>query len=687
MAIYLKMKSEFYVFLYYFLLKVARILPFISASYKRAFQGNSSMILESKMSNTLRFLSADMVQRANSGHPGVAMGLSDILTILSKHLIHNPKNPKWINRDRLIFSGGHASALLYSFLHLSGYDVSLQDLKNFRQLGSKTAGHPEYGLIDGVEITTGPLGQGVANAVGFAMAAKYAQNLLGKNLINHKVYCFCGDGDLQEGISYEACSLAGLHKLNNLILIYDSNNITIEGEAKIAFDEDIKKRFLAQNFAVIEIDGHNFTQIDSAFIRAKKAKKPTIIIAKTTIAKGALELEGSHKSHGAPLGSEILSRAKRQAAKNGEFDGEFVILDDVKVAFESVIEVGEMKNKLWDKALKNSRKEKLLESLQNPRIDSITFPQFHANDYAKGIATRTTNGIILNAISQSLGGFIGGSADLAPSNNTALNNQGDFPQGKNLHFGIREHSMGAICNAFAAYGLFMPFCATFFVFSDYMSAAVRIAAISKLRVFYIWTHDSICVGEDGATHQPIEQISHFRSMPNLLVFRPADANENVACWEVALSQNLPCAFVLSRQNLPVLESKNIDCKKGAYILKDFAKNGRKITILSSGSEVHIALDSAKILESSGISVRVVSVPCYDLFIAQSEDFIAEILGGDSTSDIKIFALEAGRGLEWYRFADEVIAMQSFGASGKGEAVLKHFGFSAESVAKTIKEKL
>ncbi len=680
------------------------------------------MDLEQKMSNTLRFLSADMVQRANSGHPGVAMGLADILAILSKHLIHNPKEPKWINRDRLIFSGGHASALLYSFLHLSGYSVSLEDLKNFRQLDSKTAGHPEYGLCEGVEITTGPLGQGVANAVGFALASKYAQKLLGKNLINHKVYCFCGDGDLQEGISYEACSLAGLHRLDNLIFIYDSNNITIEGNAKIAFDENIKARFLAQKFSVIEIDGHNFKQIDSAFNRAKKATKPTLIIAKTKIAKGALDLEGSHKSHGAPLGAELLAKAKKQVG--GEFvGGEFIIPKDAKIAFESAIEVGDMHYQMWQKTLQKSTKKSLLQSLTHPNFSAINFPHFSKNDYPKGVATRVTNGAILNTIADNFAGFIGGSADLAPSNNTNLKNSGDFPRGANMHFGIREHSMGAICNGIVAYGLFAPFCATFFVFSDYMSPSVRIAALSGLRVFYIWTHDSIGVGEDGATHQPIEQLSHFRAMPNLLVFRPADGNENAQCWKIALIQNTaPCAFVLSRQNLPILESTNMDCAKGAYIVRDFGdsrgdshndssrdshkdsrQNSRtdshkKAVILSSGSEVHLALDSADILEAQGVSVRVVSVPCFDLLIRQDSAFIAQILGQNSSdsqkdssdsleSNPKVFALEASRGLEWHRFADFVIGIDSFGKSGKGEAVFKHFGFSKEVVAQTIANNL
>lgn len=608
------------------------------------------------------------------------------------------------------------------FLHLSGYSVSLEDLKNFRQLDSKTAGHPEYGLCDGVEITTGPLGQGIANAVGFAIASKYAQKLLGKNLINHKVYCFCGDGDLQEGISYEACSLAGLHRLNNLILIYDSNNITIEGSAKIAFDENIKARFLAQKFSVIEIDGHNFKQIDSALNHAKKATKPTLIIAKTKIAKGALDLEGSHKSHGAPLGAEILAKAKKQVG--GEFaGGEFVIPKDAKIAFESAIEVGDMHYQIWQKTLQNAHKKSLLESLMHPNFNAINFPHFSKENYPKGIATRVTNGAILNTIAESCKGFIGGSADLAPSNNTVLKNSGDFPSGANLHFGIREHSMGAICNGIAVYGLFTPFCATFFVFSDYMSASVRIAALSHLRVFYIWTHDSIGVGEDGATHQPIEQLSHFRAMPNLLVFRPADGNENALCWKVALSQNLPCAFVLSRQNLPIIESQNMDCEKGAYIVRDFGNlckdsykdspkdscqnSHKKVVIISSGSEVHLALDSAEILEAQGIAVRVVSVPCFDLLIRQDNAFIARILGRDSSdlqkdsndssksndsressnSNPKIFAIEASRALEWYRFADFVIGIDSFGKSGKGEEVFKHFGFSKEIVAQTIANNL
>ncbi|RDU64006.1 transketolase [Helicobacter sp. MIT 14-3879] len=629
------------------------------------------MELETQMSNTLRFLSIDMIEKANSGHPGVAMGLSDIITIFSKHLIHNPKEPKWINRDRVVFSGGHGSALIYSFLHLCGYDISLEDLKNFRKLDSKTPGHPEYGLTSGIEITTGPLGQGVANAVGFAMAAKYAANLLSNEIINHKVYCFCGDGDLQEGISYEACSLAGVHKLDNLILIYDSNNITIEGDTSIAFNENIKMRFQAQGFDVLEINGHNFKEIDYAFNTAKTSTKPFLIIAKTKIAKGALELEGSHKSHGAPLGSDIIKRAKERCNFS---NGCFTIPSSVKIAFESSIEVGDMHYKIWQDKLNKSSKKELLNELLNPNFDNITYPIFQ-----KDIATRSSNGEILNAISKNLKGFIGGSADLAPSNNTLLKDSADFPNGANLHFGIREHAMGAIINAFSVYGIFIPYCATFFVFSDYMSPAVRIASISKLRVFYIWTHDSIGVGEDGATHQPIEQLSHFRAMPNLLVFRPADANENIECWKIALKQNYPSAFVLSRQTLPLLKSN--DCSKGAYIIKDPSKIN--IILVASGSEVHLALEVAEMLESQNIGIRVISTPCFDLLLKQNKSFIESLF----IPNIKVVAIEAARSLEWEKFADIVISMNSFGASGKGEEVFNKFGFNKDDIIKKIKENI
>lgn len=628
------------------------------------------------MANSLRFLCADMVQNANSGHPGAPMGLADIAVVLGFHIQINPNNPQWINRDRLVFSGGHASALVYSLLHLWGFDVSLEDLKNFRKLGSKTPGHPEYKHTPGIEITTGPLGQGVANAVGFAMASKLASNVLSKDLINHKVYCLCGDGDLQEGISYEACSLAGHHHLDNLIVIYDSNNITIEGECNLAWSENIKKRFEAQNWEVLSIDGHNFLEIDAALEQAKNASKPVLILAKTQIAKGAQSLCGSHKAHGAPLGEEEITISKERLGFNPE--AKFFIPNTSALRFKNTAELGALANHAWQKTLEQSNKKELLEQMLKPDFSKIVYPNFTQ----EAMATRVSNGMILNAIAKALPGFIGGSADLAPSNNTELKGFGDFPNGRNLHFGIREHSMGAISNALANYGLFLPFCATFFVFSDYMSPSVRVASLMRSKVFYIWTHDSIGVGEDGATHEPIEQLSHFRAMPNLNVFRPCDGYENIACWQVALELEAPSAFVLSRQNLPLLqEVSKEDVLMGAYLKKDSNSKEAQITLLATGSEVELALRSAEVLEKDGIQTRVVSVPCYDLFLQQDKDYKDSLLQG------KVLAIEASRGLEWYAFANSVVTMEEFGASGKGDALFKHFGFSVENIVKVAKDLL
>lgn len=628
-----------------------------------------------KMANTLRFLCADMVQRANSGHPGAPMGLADIATILSLYLKLDPANPSWLNRDRVIFSGGHASALVYSLLHVWGFEISKEDLMQFRQLDSKTPGHPEYKHTPGVEITTGPLGQGIANAVGMAFASKYAQNLLGKELISHNVFCFCGDGDLQEGISYEACSLAGLHNLENLVVIYDSNGISIEGAVQKAFNEDIKGRFISQGWEVLECDGHNFSSINTALVRAINAKKPSIIIATTTIGKGALSLEGNHKTHGAPLGGDIIAQAK--SALGFESSAEFIISDDVALRFLNVKEVGALAHYEWQKLLTPDT-QALIDSMLD--TSNITYPTYQKG---QSIATRVSNGEILNAIATSLKGFLGGSADLAPSNNTELKGERDFPNGRNIHFGIREHAMGAICNGIANYGLFLPFCATFFVFSDYLTPSIRVASLMKTRVMYVFTHDSIGVGEDGATHQPIEHLSHFRAMPNLLVFRPCDANENIACWQVALQHHTPSVFVLSRQNLEVVcDSPNTEAvAKGGYILQESTLDSQnpKLTLLASGSEVKLALDSQQALEQQGIATRVVSVPCFELLLAQDRAYKQKLFG---TS--KVMAIEAARGLEWYVFADDVVGMESFGASGKGETLFARFGFSVDNVVQRAK---
>ncbi|WP_395002352.1 transketolase [uncultured Helicobacter sp.] len=628
-----------------------------------------------RMANTLRFLCADMVQRANSGHPGAPMGLADIATMLSLYLKVNPNEPLWLNRDRIVFSGGHASALVYSLLHLWGFGVSKEDLRAFRQLDSKTPGHPEFGHTPGVEITTGPLGQGIANAVGMAFASKYARGLLGGDLISHNIFCFCGDGDLQEGISYEACSLAGLHSLENLVVIYDSNGISIEGAVQKAFDENVRERFIAQGWEVLACDGHDYDSINTALVSAINASKPSLIIATTTIGKGALSLEGSHKTHGAPLGKDIIAQAK--AALGFESDEEFAIPQDVALRFLNVKESGTLAHYQWLKNLTPEAKS-LIDSLLD--TGSIDYPSYQKG---QSIATRVSNGEILNAIAKGMKGFLGGSADLAPSNNTELKGEQDFPNGRNLHFGIREHAMGAICNGIANYGLFLPFCATFFVFSDYLAPSMRVSSLMKARVMYVFTHDSIGVGEDGATHQPIEQLSHLRAMPNLLVFRPCDGNENVACWQVALRQNAPSAFVLSRQNLEVVsESPNAAAvARGGYILQESALDSHNphLVLLASGSEVKLALDSQKLLEGQGIATRVVSVPCFDLLLAQDEAYKKELFG-----ESKVLAIEASRGLEWYVFAHEVVGMSSFGASGKGEALFERFGFSVENIINRAK---
>ena len=631
-----------------------------------------------KMADTIRFLCADMVQQANSGHPGAPMGLADVMVVLAKFLNHNPKNPNWLNRDRLVFSGGHASSLVYSFLHLSGYDLSLDDLKNFRQLGSKTPGHPEI-HTKGVEVATGPLGQGVANAVGFAMAAKYAANLLNEPenaVIDHKIYCLCGDGDLQEGISYEACAVAGNLHLDNLVLIYDSNNITIEGDTSIAWSEDVKARFEAQGWDVARIDGHDYDQIEFALEQAAEKERPYIIIANTRIAKGAGELEGSHHSHGAPLGEEIIKAAKIAAG----FDPErkFAIDEDVLICFRAALEKGDLAEAQWNKKIENLSDESknMLNSLLNPDFSKINFPDFSG----KKLATRDSNGIIMNEIARTMPGFIGGSADLAPSNKTELKGMGDFPNGRNIHYGIREHAMAAINNAVARYGLFLPFSATFFIFSDYLKPSARIASLMSVRHFFIFTHDSIGVGEDGPTHQPIEQLSTLRAMPNFYTFRPADGNENALCWKAALNLRAPSAFVLSRQGLAPLEKGEFGgVENGAYLLKR-AQNA-KITLIASGSEVELCVKAAEILAARGIGANVVSAPCFDLLCEQPREYVDKILDPQT----KIIAVEAASALEWYKFADEIYSMKSFGESGKAGALFEYFGFTPEKIVEFAQE--
>lgn len=637
-----------------------------------------SNAMRQKMADTIRFLAADMVQQANSGHPGAPMGLADIAVVLSEHMSHNPKDLTWLNRDRLVFSGGHGTGLIYSLNYLWGYGLEIDDLKKFRQLDSKTPGHPEYRHTPGIEITTGPLGQGIANAVGFAMAAKYVGHKVNSetaSLIDHTVYCLCGDGDLEEGISYEACSIAGHMELNNLVLIYDSNRITIEGSTQLSLSENIRDRFESQKWAVLEIDGHNFDEIDAALTQAKTISRPVLIIANTVIAKGAGKLEGSHHAHGAPLGHDVIKAAKSAAG----FDPEatFAVDADVLERFRCAIEKGDLVQREWKHRLNElplMEQNEAYEQLLNPDFSRIQWPTFEKAD-----ATRNTNGIILNAIAKAIPGFLGGSADLAPSNKTELVNMGEFPRGKNIHFGIREHAMASITNAMALYGPLLPFSATFFVFSDYLKPAARIAALAGIQQFFIWTHDSIGVGEDGPTHQPIEHLSQFRALPNFYVYRPADGAENAKAWQKALSmKSSPSAFVCSRQNLPVLSAPlKGDVENGGYLLSEAAN--ATVTLMASGSEVSLALATAKELAQRGVMANVVSVPCYDLLIEQPQSYIDSIIKPGT----KKVAIEGARGLEWYRFADTVIGMDTFGASAPADQLFEYFGFTAEAIASRV----
>ena len=635
--------------------------------------------MRQKMANTIRFLAADMVQRANSGHPGAPMGLADIAVVLSEHLNHNPKNPQWLNRDRLVFSGGHATGLIYSLYYLWGYGLELEDLKQFRQLDSKTPGHPEYGHTKGIEITTGPLGQGVANAVGFSMASKFMAAQVNSDtadLIDHSVYCFCGDGDLEEGISYEACSLAGHNKLDNLIVIYDSNRITIEGNTDLSISEDIRARFESQCWEVLECNGHDYDEIDATITQAKKADRPVLIIANTIIAKGAGPLEGSHHAHGAPLGEDIIADAKRGAG----FDPEkkFFVPEDVMARFRCVVEEGDLLEREWIHRLKTlplMEQNETLDALQNPDYSRIQWPEFDKAD-----ATRNTNGKILNAIAKAVPSFLGGSADLSPSNKTYLNDMGVYPKGRNIYFGIREHAMAAITNAIALYGPLKPFSSTFFVFSDYLKPAARIAALSGIQQFFVWTHDSIGVGEDGPTHEPIEHLSQFRALPNFYVWRPADGAENIEAWKTALSmEKSPSAFVCSRQSLAVVPAPlKGEISRGGYLLE--SDENAVITLMASGSEVELALKTKEALNEKGVPANVVSVPCYDLFIEQDKAYIDEMI----IPDTKKVAIEAARGLEWYRLADEVIGMDTFGASAPAKELFEKFGFTVDAILEKIK---
>lgn len=653
--------------------------------------------------NTIRILSAEAVQKANSGHPGLPLGAAPIAyTVWAKHMKHNPQNPNWSNRDRFILSAGHGSAMLYSILHLFGYDVSIDDLKSFRQFNSKTPGHPEYMHTPGVEITTGPLGQGVANGVGMAMAEAFMSakfNRAGFNVVDNYTYVLCGDGCLMEGVASEAASLAGTLKLGKLILLYDSNKITIEGDTSIAFTENVAKRFDSYGWQVINVeDGNDADSISTAIDCAKGTPtKPSIIIVNTQIGYGSPKA-GNASVHGEPLGEEALAVTKEYLGiKKDEF---FSVPDDVSANMQKLIQEGIKAENSWNEmfnmySTKYSGLAKEWDFWQNGNYDELLLNDegFWSFD-SKPIATRAVSGNLINYLAQRLPNLIGGSADLGPSNKTAMKDMGDFSaadySGRNIHFGVREHAMASIANAMAVYGGLKIFCATFFVFTDYMKGAMRLSALMKLPVTYVMTHDSIGVGEDGPTHQPIEQLAAIRSIPNFIVFRPADNNETAAGWFTAVtSKSAPTCLVLTRQNLPSL---NIDGKvalKGAYTLLDSKSPIPQVILMASGSEVHVTLEAGKQLQKEGIDARVVSIPSWELFEQQSAEYKESVLPSAVANRV---AVEAASSFGWHKYVGlkgDVICIDSFGASAPAEKLFTHFGFTADNIvakAKAVIEK-
>lgn len=656
--------------------------------------------------NTIRTLSIDGVEKANSGHPGMPMGAAPMAYQLwTKHLKHNPANPKWFNRDRFVLSAGHGSMLLYSLLHLSGYDLSIDDLKKFRQWMSKTPGHPEYGHTPGVDATTGPLGQGIAMAVGMAMAERHLAANYNKEhyeIINHFTYSMCGDGDLMEGVSAEAASLAGHLKLGKLIVLYDSNNISLDGKLEQSFSEDVKKRFEAYGWQVILVqEGNDLVAIDEALTIAKaETGRPTLIEVKTVIGFGAPNKAGSSSSHGSPLGKTEVKLTKEFYQWSHE--EEFHVSEPVYTHFEkNVKECGRELEKEWKDSFLSYRKEypELAEKLEQAVEGKLPGDwDTHLPMYEEGtkIASRSASGEMMNALSKSIPAFFGGSADLASSNKTDIKNGGDFLSenysGRNIWFGVREFAMGAALNGMALHGGLKVYGGTFFVFSDYLRPAIRLAALMKLPVTYVFTHDSIAVGEDGPTHEPIEQLASFRAVPNLNVIRPADGNETVAAWKVAIeSTETPTLLVLSRQNLMTIsstkETADAGVRQGAYVISKGMTDTPQALLLATGSEVQLAILAQKQLAIEKISVAVISFPSWNVFEKQSNEYRKTIL----PPHVKVrLAIEMGSSLGWERYVGDkggVLAIDRFGASGPEEILLREYGFTVENVVSKVKELL
>jgi len=652
-----------------------------------------------QLSNAIRFLSIDAVQKASSGHPGMPMGMADVATTLFKyHLRFNPKNPNWINRDRFILSAGHGSMLLYSLLYLSGYkSISIEDIKNFRQLNSICAGHPEYKKGSGIETTTGPLGQGLGNAVGMAIAEEVLKKKFGSNIINNKTYVIASDGDLMEGISHEAMSLAGHLKLKNLIVFFDNNKISIDGSTSLSVSDDYKKRFESYGWSFLEVNGHNEKQISKAITKASKSKKPTLISCKTVIGFGSPNKSGKASSHGSPLGEDEIALVRKKLKwKTEPFKIEQEILDEWK----KIGDKGELLEKKWIE-LVNKKNPKIKIELEktyiNPDLDELErLIEKEKTKYFEtkpSLATRQCSMAAIESISAVLPQLIGGSADLSGSNNTKTNNSKIINSknfdGNYIHYGVREHGMAATMNGLALYGGLIPYGGTFLIFSDYCKPSIRLSALMGLKVIYIFSHDSIGLGEDGPTHQPIEQLAGLRAIPNLNVFRPADINETLECWEIALkSQNIPSVIVLSRQKVPYINrdnSKKNKCKNGAYEV-NITSHESNVTLVASGTEVELALKVQSKLKENNIHSKVVSMPCMNLFDKQPEKYKKNIIEDDAL----VVTLEAGSITPWQKYIKNKglnLGIDQFGESAPYKEVYDHFNLTEDKITNLIQKKL
>ncbi|MDJ0285891.1 MULTISPECIES: transketolase [Bacillus] len=662
--------------------------------------------IELKSIATIRTLSIDAIEKANSGHPGMPMGAAPMAYALwTNHLNVSPQNPNWFNRDRFVLSAGHGSMLLYSMLHLSGYNLSIEDLKQFRQWGSKTPGHPEFGHTEGVDATTGPLGQGIAMAVGMALAERHLAETYNKdnfNVVDHYTYSICGDGDLMEGISSEAASLAGHLGLGRLIVLYDSNDISLDGDLDRSFSENVKNRFEAMNWEVLYVkDGNNIEEVTAAIEKAKQSTdKPTLIEVKTTIGFGSPNRAGTSGVHGAPLGSEEAKLTKE--AYSWTFEEDFHVPSEVYDHFKTAVkDAGQKKESAWNELFEQYEKEypelaaqlKLAIEGKLPENWDQEVPVYEAGS---SLASRASSGEVLNGIAKQVPFFIGGSADLAGSNKTTIKDTSDFGRenyaGRNIWFGVREFAMGAALNGMALHGGLRVFGGTFFVFSDYLRPAIRLAALMGLPVTYVFTHDSIAVGEDGPTHEPVEQLASLRAMPNLSVIRPADGNETAAAWKIAVSStNKPTALVLTRQNLPTIdqapEKAYEGVEKGGYVVVEAADAQPEALLLASGSEVGLAIEAQKALEKEGIRVSVVSLPAWDRFDEQSDEYKESVLPKAVRARV---AIEMGASLGWERYTGldgDVIAIDKFGASAPGETIIEKYGFTVSNVVSRVKAKL